>query len=192
MTRNNNQPQLSIIRAIKKVFLSAFVMVTFFMYALQKPSTNHVGESGVPVPQTGAQTSDPLAAATITPDTAAAAPTAVPPTAVPPVASLPNKTVRTGQYKDGTYTGQQIDAQYGLVQVQAVIQNGKIANVQVLQYPNDRRTSARINSIALPWLQQEVIQAQHANVDVISGATLTSEAFVMSLQTALSQAKSNL
>ena len=47
----------------------------------------------------------------------------------------------------------------------------------------------RINSIADPELQQEAIQAQSANVDIITGATLTSEGFQMSLQDALSQAK---
>lgn len=120
-----------------------------------------------------------------------AAPTAHPqpafvPTLPPPTAtSAPS----TGQYKDGTYKGPQVDAFYGLVQVQAVIQNGKIKTIQFLQYPNDdRRTSQRINSVAVPYLQQEALQAQTSNVDIISGATLTSEAFMMSLQSALANA----
>ena len=92
-------------------------------------------------------------------------------------------------YKDGTYTGPVTDAYYGMVQVQAVIQNGKISSVQFLDYPHDRRTSQEINSQAMPWLQQEAIRAQSANVDIISGATLTSEAFARSLQAALQTAK---
>ncbi|HEY9152218.1 MAG TPA: FMN-binding protein, partial [Anaerolineales bacterium] len=91
-------------------------------------------------------------------------------------------------YKDGTYTGPTVDVNYGLVQVQTTIQNGKVAQVTFLQYPSDRRTSQRINSIAMPYLQQEAIQAQSANVDIISGATLTSEGFQMSLQSALASA----
>jgi uncharacterized protein with FMN-binding domain len=75
------------------------------------------------------------------------------------------------------------------VQVKAVIQAGKIADVQFLQYPNDRRTSIRINNIAMPYLITEAIQAQSAQVDVISGATLTSQAFAQSLQSALATAK---
>jgi uncharacterized protein with FMN-binding domain len=47
----------------------------------------------------------------------------------------------------------------------------------------------RSNSFAVPTLQQEAIQAQSANVDLITGATLTSEAFIMSLQSALANAK---
>ena len=91
-------------------------------------------------------------------------------------------------YKDGTYTGPVTDAYYGMVQVQAVIQNGKISSVQFLDYPHDRRTSQEINSQAMPWLQQEAIHAQSSNVDIISGATLTSEAFARSLQAALQTA----
>ena len=75
------------------------------------------------------------------------------------------------------------------MRVQTIIRNGKIANVQFLEYPSDRRTSVRINNFAVPLLQQEAIQAQTANVDFISGATLTSQAFEMSLQSALNQAK---
>ncbi|MBS1965497.1 MAG: FMN-binding protein [Chloroflexi bacterium SZAS-1] len=75
------------------------------------------------------------------------------------------------------------------MQVQAVIQAGKLTDVQILEYPNDRRTSIRINNIALPYLISEAIQAQSANVDAISGATLSSDAFVQSLQSALNSAK---
>ena len=81
-----------------------------------------------------------------------------------------------------------MNAYYGLVQVQVVIQSGKIATVQFLQYPNDRRTSQQINAQVMPWLQQEAIQAQSANVNLISGATLTSEGFTNSLQAALQSA----
>jgi uncharacterized protein with FMN-binding domain len=78
---------------------------------------------------------------------------------------------------------------WGLVRVQAVVQGGQLRNVQVLDYPSDRRTSQRINQQVLPWLQTEVIQAQSANVDIISGATLTSQAYMRSLQVALNNAK---
>jgi uncharacterized protein with FMN-binding domain len=101
----------------------------------------------------------------------------------------PPPVVAAGQYKDGEYTGPGVDAYWGQVQVKAIVQNGQITDVQFLQYPSDRRTSQRINSIVMPYLQSEAIQAQNANVDVISGATLTSEAFVQSLQAALAGAR---
>jgi uncharacterized protein with FMN-binding domain len=228
IVKNYNMSQnLTFRRIIKKLSLSAFVVITFIMYALNKSSTEGNNQLGLSQPGTGAQpseavtSSDQSSAATSTvvpqrsndsqssvsanPNTlpTEAAPTPVPPTAIPPTAVLPTavppvvaqapKTgTKSGQYTDGTYTGPQIDAQFGLVQVQAVIQNGKIADVQVLQYPSDRRTSVRINNVALPWLKQEVIQSQTANVDLVTGATLTSEAYEMSLQSALDQAKGTL
>jgi uncharacterized protein with FMN-binding domain len=95
----------------------------------------------------------------------------------------------TGQYADGTYTGSAADAYYGTIQVRAVVLGGKIADVQFLQYPNDRRTSIDINSQAMPLLKNEAIKAQSAQVDIVSGATDSSQAFRESLSSALSQAQ---
>lgn len=109
-------------------------------------------------------------------------------TSAPQPASAPVQ-ASGSPYRDGTYTGSTADAFYGNLQVQATITNGKLANIQFPQWPNDRSRSVRINQQALPWLTQEAIQAQSANVDVISGATDTSVAFVRSLQSALSKAQ---
>ena len=92
-------------------------------------------------------------------------------------------------YKDGTYTGSVADAFYGNIQVQAVISGGKITDIQFLQYPNDNGHSAAVNQQADPMLTQEAIQTQNANVNIISGATDTSQAFMQSLSSALTQAK---
>lgn len=92
-------------------------------------------------------------------------------------------------YKDGSYTGSVGDALWGFVQVKAIIQNGKITDVQFLQYPSDRNRSVEINSYADPQLTSEAIQAQSANVNIVSGATDSSNAFIQSLSDALSQAK---
>lgn len=125
------------------------------------------------------------------------APTSTPSQAVntstPPVATAmptPMKMMkRMGQYKDGTYTGSVQDAYYGNIQVQAVISGGRITNVVFLQFPNDNGTSQYINSQADPMLTQEAIQAQSSNVDIVSGASASSQAFQASLADALSQAK---
>lgn len=94
------------------------------------------------------------------------------------------------QYKDGIYTGSAANAFYGYIQVQATINGGRITNVVFVQYPNDQDRSIRINQQADPMLTEEAIQAQSAQVDIISGATDTSEAFIQSLSSALQQAKS--
>lgn len=93
------------------------------------------------------------------------------------------------QYKDGTYTGTVADAYYGNVEVSATISGGKITDVKFLQSPDTHSTSVIINQQAMPYLKQEAIQAQSSNVQIISGATFTSQAFVQSLSSALSQAK---
>ena len=102
---------------------------------------------------------------------------------------MPTQMPMMGKYKNGTYTGSVQDAFYGNIQVQAIISNGKITAVNFLQYPNDNRTSQYVNGIADPMLVQEAIQAQSAQVDIVSGASASSQAFQASLADALSQAK---
>ena len=114
------------------------------------------------------------------------------PTTQPQIASITPKSPvpPQGKYRDGTYRGAAADAYYGLVQVQAIIKGGALVSVKVLQYPSDRNTSRYINSHALPVLQREAIKAQTGKVDFVSGATLTSEAYVKSLSSALTQGRS--
>lgn len=99
-----------------------------------------------------------------------------------------SQTTTTGSFKDGNYTGSIADAYYGNVQVKATISGGKITDVTFLQYPHTHSTSVYINQQAMPYLQQEAIKAQSSNVNIVSGATYTSQAFIQSLSNALSQA----
>jgi uncharacterized protein with FMN-binding domain len=94
----------------------------------------------------------------------------------------------SGLYRDGQYIGSVADAFYGNLQVKAIISGGQLTDVQFLDYPQDRNNSIRINTQAMPMLKAEAIQAQSANVDIISGATATSEAFQQTLGSALAQA----
>lgn len=94
----------------------------------------------------------------------------------------------TDSYKDGSYSGSAADAYYGEVQVRATVNGGKITNVKFLQYPDTHSTSVYINQQAMPYLQQEAVKAQSAHVNIVSGATYTSQAFIQSLSSALSQA----
>lgn len=93
-----------------------------------------------------------------------------------------------GTYRDGIYTGRVTDAFYGNYQVAAVISGGKLTDVKFLMYPNDRHESTEINEQAIPILKSEAIRAQSANVDIVSGATQSAEAFRESLASALAQA----
>ncbi len=119
-----------------------------------------------------------------------AAPATSPPLVVPRavVAQTAMTTVATKGMRDGTYTGPATDAYYGPMQIEAVVQGGRLVTLRALQYPSDRRTSLIINRQALPMLRDEAIAAQSAAVDIITGATLTSEAFIRSLGGALAKA----
>ncbi len=96
---------------------------------------------------------------------------------------------KSGIYTDGTYTGTSVNAYYGNVQVEAIIQNSALTDVKFLQSPSDRSTSIRISGGAMPILVQEAIQKQSAPVDSVSGATDISNAFNQSLANALTQAR---
>lgn len=108
---------------------------------------------------------------------------------VPKPSTVPMPPVSNALYKDGEYAGPVTDAYYGNIQIKAVIRNGRISDVVFLAYPSDRQTSVRINTEAMPILTSEVVLAQKANVDIVSGATQTSDAFNQSLASALLRAK---
>jgi uncharacterized protein with FMN-binding domain len=91
-------------------------------------------------------------------------------------------------YQNGKYVGDVAHTSWGDVQVQVVIDNRRIASVSTVQYPQDRPLSTQINRFAVPVLEQEAVQVQSAKVDVITGATVTCQGFMESLQNALSQA----
>jgi uncharacterized protein with FMN-binding domain len=87
-----------------------------------------------------------------------------------------------------TYTGDVAQTQWGPVQVRITVTNGKITSVEPTQVPNGTFRDQEINSYAVPILNQEVVQAQSARIDAVSGATVTSDGYAQSLQSALDQA----
>jgi uncharacterized protein with FMN-binding domain len=93
-----------------------------------------------------------------------------------------------GSYRDGTFTGDAVSYRWGTVQVQVVVANGRVTDVVALQQPDDDRRSQQINGRAIPALKREVLSAQDADIDMVSGATDTSENYIESLQAALDQA----
>jgi uncharacterized protein with FMN-binding domain len=87
-----------------------------------------------------------------------------------------------------TYTGPAAQTRWGPVQVKITVQGGKLTKVAILQQPSGNSREAEINSRALPVLISESLSAQNANIDMVSGATVTSEGYVQSLQAALDEA----
>lgn len=146
---------------MKKIFVSISLIVAFVLYGIFHNKT--ATTTALPVIATPSSSSSNSSSSTVS---------------------------SASGYKDGTFTGSVADAYYGNIQIQATIRGGRIINIQFLQYPNDRRRSIEINQYADPILAQEAIQAQNVHVDIVSGATDTSEAFIQSLTSALDQAKS--
>lgn len=88
----------------------------------------------------------------------------------------------------GTYAGSVVQTRFGSVQVQITVQAGKITDVTALQLTDAERKSVQISNRAAPILRDEVLQSQSADVQTISGATVTSDAYLNSLQAALDAA----
>ena len=78
------------------------------------------------------------------------------------------------------------NTRYGPVQVELTFTGTQITAVKTLQSPSGGR-SDEINSYATPQLEQEVMKSQSANIDTVSGATYTSDAYKQSVQSAIDQ-----
>jgi len=109
--------------------------------------------------------------------------------AAPISQSVAQQAVGTKAMTAGTKTvsGSIIQTQFGPVQVQIQVKGKKIVSARALHTPQGGRSS-QINSQAVPYLIQETLQAQSANIQGVSGATYTSDGWVQSLQAALSKA----
>jgi uncharacterized protein with FMN-binding domain len=87
-----------------------------------------------------------------------------------------------------TYDGDAVGTRYGDVQVRIIVEDGRITAVDVLQVPSTDRHDQMINSQAVPVYDSEAVQAQSAQIDVVSGATVTWEGYTQSLQSAIDKA----
>jgi len=94
----------------------------------------------------------------------------------------------TSRSSPAIYTGDVASTRWGPVQVQISVQGGKITQSRAVQYPQNNNRDAMINNYALPILDQEVVQQQSASIDTISGATVTTDGYLQSLQSAIDQA----
>jgi uncharacterized protein with FMN-binding domain len=74
---------------------------------------------------------------------------------------------------------------YGPVQVELVLTGTRIVDVRALQTPDAASRSRRIASLAVPQLRTEVLTAQAARIDSVSGATYTSQGYAESVQYAI-------
>jgi uncharacterized protein with FMN-binding domain len=140
----------------------------------------------------------PVATGPSTPGTAGSSgtgATSVPPTAGATSAPAPSASASASARSSSapaattkTVTGDSVDTRWGPVQVQITVQNGTVTAVDAVVYPQNNPRDVQINSYAIPALNQEALTAKSAQIDMISGATYTSEGYLGSLQSALDKA----
>ena len=132
----------------------------------------------------GTASTAPSSALTPTPTSAGAAVAPSDPPTSGPSSALSSSAAATAT----KVSGDSVQTQWGPVQVQITVTGKEITDVVAVVYPNANGRDQEINAYALPILAQEAMTAQSAKIDTISGATVTSDGYVQSLQSALDQA----
>lgn len=161
-------------RAVPAIALSA-AGLTWLLHA-QRVIDTKVATRSAASPTTAPPTADPN-----TDSGNGASPTTSPPRTAPPTTRPPSSASRS-------VDGPVVDTRYGPVQVEVILQGGRITDLKALEYPSEARRSQSISQQALPLLHDEGLSAQSASIDTISGATYTSDAYAQSLQAALDRA----
>jgi uncharacterized protein with FMN-binding domain len=173
-------------RAVVTVVATAIGLVLLFSFKTPDSPTlgNGAGPIAIGSPRPGSSaTTGPRP--TQSPGLSAAP--SVPGSSVAPSAPGASASAATGG-RTAQVDGDVIPTRFGDVQVEVVESGGKITDVKALQLPFDRRRSNEISQYSEPILRSEVLQAQSAQIDSVSGATYTSDAYVASLQSALDRA----
>jgi uncharacterized protein with FMN-binding domain len=108
-------------------------------------------------------------------------------TAAAAVVAAPAPTTSASTTTTGTktVTGDSVDTRWGPVQVQITVTNGKITAAQAVAYPQSNPRDQEINAYAVPQLNSEAVASSSASIDMVSGATFTSQGYIGSLQSAL-------
>lgn len=146
--------------------------------------------SSVPVSSAAASSApSSAAAATSSVSTASASPTSTKSTAKPTPKPTPKPSSTTKTVTGSTVTVGEGRRVFGVVQVRLTLTNGKITAATAVQAPEGDPHSAEISQFSIPILGQEVMSAQSASIDAVSGATYTSDAYAQSVQAALDAAK---
>lgn len=148
----------------------------------------------------GIKTNGSTATPTTSPTTPATTPATTTPTNQATTSATPTSTPKTTKKAtpaatkpaptgvSGVFTGAVSQTQFGPVEVQITVKNGKITAAKGLQYPNNDFRSQSISKQAIPFLVQETIAASSSNIQGVGGASYTSQGWYDSLVSALAQA----
>jgi uncharacterized protein with FMN-binding domain len=150
-------------------------LVLLFSY---HTSTNSDAATPATTDPSGSGT-EPTASASTTPNASEASGSA---------SGTPAASTSSGSSASGTYTGDVVETRWGSVQVRITVQDGRIVSSDAIEYPTGNHEDQEINAYAIPQLNAEVVEAQSASIDAVSGATVTSDGYIESLQSAIDQA----
>ncbi|CAN2244586.1 FMN-binding [actinobacterium SCGC AAA044-D11] len=151
------------------------------VFAITPPQFGTSGPSGLAaLPGRATSSSAPVDAA---PSKAASAPTK---NAAAPVPAQTKPAAAVGV--SGTFDGNTASTRWGPVQVRIVVKDGKIVAASALKSPDGDSRSRSISQQAIPYLVQETLAAQSAQISGVGGASYTSNGWYTSLQSALKKA----
>lgn len=167
-------------RAVPAVITTALGLIALASFKSSPGLATKSASASSVKPTTPVATAPPTTTPATTPGTGSSA-------ATTPATTPATTTPTTSASAVRTIDGQGFDNQYGTVQVRVTLRGNQITGVTALQMPYQHQRSAEISQQAEPLLQQEVLQAQSAQIDLIGGATYTSQSYAQSLQSALDQ-----
>ncbi|MBN9210876.1 MAG: FMN-binding protein [Microbacterium sp. 71-36] len=173
---------------MKKIFYA--VMATLTGLVLLFSYRTSLGEGTETAAALPATTPAPASAQRATPSASTSPSASASPSGAAPSAATPTQAAPASSgLADGTFTGSSVNTRFGPVQVQITVSGGSVTDVQVPVYPSENGRDQQINSRALPVLVKETLDAQSADIDMVSGATYTSTGYLKSLQSALDEAR---
>jgi uncharacterized protein with FMN-binding domain len=165
---------------MRRAIIATVGTVAALVAVLDYKSHGAVTAVQVAVPSTSsASPSSPTAAPATDPSTSSGSSSA---------STVPATTAPTATSSGGTYTGMEVQYQYGEIEISITIKDGKIAGLTLPVNTAEDPQSASINSQAVPILTKEALAAQGIHFDSVSGATYTSNAFAQAFQSALDKA----
>jgi uncharacterized protein with FMN-binding domain len=150
-------------------------LALLFTFHTSHPSLQIKSASGATPDGTGSTSTTPTSTTPSEPSSGSSPQSTAPPTSAPASSSTRSATGTDVQYR------------YGDIQIEVTASGSKITNVTT---PRDDATdghSYQINSEAVPMLESQTMSAQSAQIDGVSGATYTTQAYEQSLQSALDQ-----
>jgi uncharacterized protein with FMN-binding domain len=107
--------------------------------------------------------------------------------AAPVAEALSNMPAYAATAKSHIYKGSTVNTNWGPIQVAITVKSKKITSVKVVD-PAHTARSLVLDGRAVPILIAETLSAQSARINQVSGATTISQAYITSLQAAVSSA----